>query len=269
MPTEEEVNKKLDDAMEKYMRENERLQRNAVSEVDGVRKDIIDTLEENVDGNDKISKTKVRKILKKLDSIEDAINERMEEAIVKTLEKSSDKAVKWSVAALGSLIAADAISGGKVRKKVRESVLGRKSLKDNIMSDRIESLSGSIIDSVRSDIRYEVRKGSSPTKINRVIKKSFKKNEWKIQRMVMTEGYNAYRYTIGEIAKQTDAIEAVKIIDNRGRHPYHETHECYRLAEQDKYGWGKGIYRPEDDFIYFPHPQCTAYYQYILKDDDN
>lgn len=268
MPSEKELNSKLKDAMNKYIRENRRQQNGAIANVHDARKKAIDILTEYAEKDDKINKKKVKKILSELDAIETDINEKLEKSIDDTIDRTTDKAIKWSLVAFGSLIASEAISTKKLKKSIKEDVLQRDALRSITLKYRINRISGNTIDGVREVVRSGVIGGSSINAINRDIKKSVKKNEWQIRRLVMSEGYNAYRKSNVEIAKRADRIKAIKIIDRRGQHPYHHQHECYRLAEQDKYGWGKGVYRLEDKFIYYPHPQCTAYYEYILKDEE-
>lgn len=267
MADQKDLDEKLDKAEEKYFRENRRMQNRVIDELDDYRHEIRDILDKYADDNGKISKKDTKKVLRELDKLEDDIAETLKESVDEELDKTTDKAMKWTMAALGSLIAADAISKKDLRKKVKKAVKERKELKNVPLDDRIDRVSGSLLDGLRDNVRSGVIYGSSTTKIGRVVKQSFEKNEWQIRRVVMSEGNNAFRSASGELASLSDAVKAVKIIDNRGRHPYHESHECYRLAEQDMYGWGKGVYRPEDTFIYFPHPQCTAYYRFILKDD--
>lgn len=268
MKTETDINQELDQAMEKYMRENRRLQNGAISEVDEARIEILDILSKYAGDNGTIPKEKVRAILRELGEVESSIENRLTESIDETIDRTTDKAIKWSTVALGSILAAGLISVNKIKRDVRENVLNRKTSDGLSLNDRLQRLSGNLVDDVRKDIRSGILRGASVAAINRDIKKTVDKSVWQVRRLVMTEGNNAYRKTIGEVAIASKVVKAVRIIDNRGRHPNHESHECYRLAEQDMYGWGKGVYRPQDSFIYYPHPNCTAYYRFVLVDTE-
>lgn len=267
MRTEEDVNKKIDEAVDKYMRENRRLQNGAISEVDDIRKDIRDVLEKYADEHGSISTNQIKSILREVESMEQELESVIADELERTVDVTTDKATTASAAALGALLAAGIISERKIKGNVKDFMYSRNTADNTGINDRLWRVSGDIIDQVRGDIRSGVIRGDSDTMISRNIKKTFEKNEWKIRRVIMTEGNNTFRKTFGEVAEQSGLVKAVRIIDNRGRHKYHKQHECYRLAEQDMYGWGKGVYRPQDTFIYDPHPQCTASFQYVLKDE--
>lgn len=266
--TEAQVNDKLDEAMERYIRQNRRMQNGAISEVDEARKEVLDILLKYAGEDGKISKDKVRKILRELEQMDSGLQDELIAQVEETIDNTTDIAIKSTLVALGALVAAGLISVKLLKEKVRKQmkVVGRDGM---TLEQRMQRVSGGFIDELRTVIRSGVLRGDSATTINRKVKKTFERNEWKIRRIIMAEGMHAYRESVGGIAedlKKEGVIKAVKIVDNRGRHPHHERHECYRLAEQDKYGWGKGVYRPEDRFIYNPHPQCTAYYRFILVD---
>lgn len=269
MRTEAEVNDKLDEAMERYLRQNRRMQNGAISEVDEARKEVLDILLKYAGEDGKIDKAKVRKILREIEQLDNGMQDDLIAQVEGTIDETTDTAIKSTLVALGALVAAGLISRSLLKERVKQrmSEVG----KDGITTEqRIRDMTGGILDHARTVIRSGVLRGDSVTKINRDLTKAFEKNEWKIRRLIMTEGMHAYRESIADMAKDLKSegvIKAVRIVDNRGRHPNHKRHECYRLAEQDKYGWGKGVYRPEDTFIYNPHPQCTAYYRFILVDE--
>lgn len=268
MKSEEEINQDLDEAMERYMNENRRMQNGSISEVDEARLEIIDLLSEHADGDGKISKRRIKAVLSDLEEVEEVIQDGLTASMEETVDKTTERAINASMAALGALATSGIISKRSIKETVRESVLKRIASDGVTLEDRIYRIAGGLIDEVRDTVRSGVLRGDSATAISRNVKKTFERDEWKIRRIIMTEGNNAYRETIGEVAiAGSSVIKAVQIKDNRGRHRNHESHECYRLAEQDMYGWGKGVYRPQDEFIYDPHPQCTAYFRFILADD--
>lgn len=268
MKSEEEINQDLDEAMERYMNENRRMQNGSISEVDEARLEIIDLLSEHADGDGKISKRRIKAVLSDLEEVEEVIQDGLTASMEETVDKTTERAINASMAALGALATSGIISKRSIKETVRESVLKRIASDEVTLEDRIYRIAGGLIDEVRDTVRSGVLRGDSATAISRNVKKTFERGEWKIRRIIMTEGNNAYRETIGEVAiAGSSVIKAVQIKDNRGRHRNHESHECYRLAEQDMYGWGKGVYRPQDEFIYDPHPQCTAYFRFILADD--
>lgn len=266
---EKEINLKLEEAQKKYFKENKRLQNGAIGEVNSTRLDVLDALERYADSEGKIDRRKIQAILRELGAAEDKVEQDLMNSIEDTIDKTSDRAIKTSTVALGALIVSSMIPTERIKNKVSDSIIEQKASDGLTLRDRLWRMSGGLVDEIRTDIRAGIIQGKSIVSIGRDVKRTFDKGEWKIRRLIMTEGYNAYRETIGEVAEEvgSDIIKGVKIIDNRGRHPYHKHHECYRLAEQDMYGWGKGVYRPQDYFIYNPHPQCTAYFHFVLVND--
>jgi len=268
MSAESDINKGLDEGIDKYFRENRRMQQGAVSEIDEVRKQIIDILVKHVNEDGTIDKRKVKRILDEIEVVESEFEKKLEDAIDDTIDKTSTRAMEVAVGSLGALIAAGVITRRSLKKRIKDAVMNRKVSDGMTLRERLWRMSGGLLDELRTDIRSGILQGLSVTMIVRSIGKTFQSREWLIRRVIMTEGFNAYRKTIGEVAIESGVVKAVRIIDLRGRHPYHEHHECYRLAEQDMYGWGKGVYRPQDTFIYYPHPNCTAYFRFILVDTE-
>lgn len=268
MNDEEIINKKLDEGIDKYFRENRRMQNGAISEIDEVRKQIIDILVEHVNEDGTIDKRKVQRILDEIEVVESEFERKLRDSIDETIDKTTNRAMEVAIGSLGALITAGVITRSGLKKRIKDSMLNREISDGLTLRDRLWRMSGGLLDELRTDIRSGILQGLSVTMIARRMGKTFKDREWMIRRVIMTEGFNTYRKTIGEVAIESGVVKAVRIVDLRGRHPYHERHECYRLAEQDMYGWGKGVYRPQDTFIYYPHPNCTAYFRFILVDTE-
>lgn len=269
MSEEDKINQRLRDAQDKYLRENYRQQNGAINDVSALRIELLTILDKYADSDGHIDKRKIRKILRELGDVEDDIERALVESVEESIDKTIENAIKTTIGAIGLIYIVSKLPKGRIKSSVTDSVLDGKHSDGMSLRDRMWRMSGGIVDEVRTNVRDGVLRDKSINSINRDIKKTFKDKDWQVRRVVMTEGYNAYRETVGEVASEVgnDIIKAVRIIDLRGRHDNHESHECYRLAEQDMYGWGKGLYRPQDTFIYNPHPNCTAYFEYVLVDE--
>lgn len=267
--TQDTLDEEMAEAFEKYQRINRRVQSGAINDVDTTRKELLDILHEYASDDGLIRKSSVRKLLRQIEFIEGEIERIINERVEEEIDEAIDRSINSTLVSLGALVTAGVISKRALKKRVRDEMFG--DLEGVDIEDRLRIMAGGYMDAIKSDIRRGVYRGDSIYVINRRLKRTFEKNEWLIRRVIMTEGLNAYRKTIGYMAsdlKEKGVIFAVKIIDNRGRHPRHETHECYKLAERNQYGWGKGVYRPEDEFIYDPHPQCTAYFTFVIDRPD-
>ena len=89
---------------------------------------------------------------------------------------------------------------------------------------------------------------------------------WKIRRLAQTEGSTAYRTATAYNAQRSEVVEWVRLNDRGGGHRNHHLHRCYKLAKEDRYGQGAGVFKPTDSEIYLPHPNCRAHISYVLNE---
>lgn len=264
MTEEEKINVKLREQFDKFLRNVERDQNGLVNEVDSVRKDFMDIIEEYAGVDGKVDRRHLRAILRKLETMNSDINSDVLDDIENTIEETTSRAKRDILITLG-VLAAGVFGGKKLLDEVTKGVIKNVGKDGMTLEKRVNRFTGDLIDEVRKTVRAGVLRGKTTNQINRAVKKAVEKESWKLRRIITTESPKAYREVIAKVAQEGKNIKAVRIVDLRGRHKNHSTHECYRLAEQDMYGWGKGVYRPEDTFIYAPHPNCTAYFELILN----
>lgn|SRR5699024_4294252 len=267
MDKERRANEKLKRQFSKFLRTVESKQNGLAKEVDGTRIYFLDIVEKYAKEDGTIDDKKLRKILREIENQDDYIYDIINDEMESTIEESMNKAKRDVFTSLG-VMAAGIVGGKVIFDKIKKDALTGIGKDGNTLNKRIEKYTGNMLDEVRKAIRTGVLSGKTSGQINRDIKKAMEKESWKLKRLVGTELPNVYRRTVAELAKEGKNIKAVRIIDLRGRHPYHKKHECYRLAEQNVYGWGKGVYRPDDTYIYDPHPNCTAYFEYVFKGGD-
>ncbi|WP_212667848.1 hypothetical protein [Virgibacillus pantothenticus] len=134
------------------------------------------------------------------------------------------------------------------------------------LSDRMWTLAGDYNAELRRVLQAGIIQGKSVNQLVSDVRKVYEAETWKIETIVITETNTAHRVGIAKAAEASEVVKAVKIIDHPG-HKRHDQHECYRLARQNPYGWGEGIYRPQDTYIYSPHPRCRASFRYVIKDE--
>lgn len=275
MSVQDDINKALDELSDKMLGDATRSADDVIDKVDSYRKEISGILLEYSNKDGTISERRLRSLLRELDEIEDGIGEEIYEHLESSVEETSNAFSKEIVGLLIAGLGVAVVFGGKDKRPSNDSLtkeitdfVFNKEINGIKLSNRINVVSGILRDEIQKAIRQGVNSGESITKISQRVKKSFDKTVWQVKRIITTEIPVAFRKGIALIGGKAGIIKAVKIIDNRGRHKYHESHECYRLAEQDKYGMGKGVYKPSDSFIFNPHPQCSAYFHYILKDDE-
>lgn len=274
MTMQADLDELIDGIADDYMNHLDDYAEDVINKVERIRSDVYDILDDYSRKDGRISRSRINTLIRSLDDVEQDIylelSEELEDAITETVKKAE----KQTNGALLGLLGASLLLGSDGKKLNAEETVGsvvnfvltRKAADGLSLSDRVRSIAGLMRDEVQQAIRYGVLRGDTVGRISRRVREAFKSASWRIGRVVKTEIPLAFRKTLLYIGGKQGIIKAVKIIDLRGRHKYHERHECYRLAEQDMYGWGKGVYRPEDTFILDPHPQCTAYFRYILND---
>lgn len=270
----DDINRELEKISQRIMDAVNKESDYAINLIDGMRKDITDILMEYADTNDVIPESRIRSLLNELNDIETGMGDSLYEALNDSVDKVARDTEKNLTGVLIATLGVAIVFGGRDKRPERDDIISEvadfinsREIKGVPLSKRIKAVSGILRDEMQRAIRYGVTMGESVTKISRRIKKAFDKAVWQVKRVFTTELPNAFRKTVATIGSKAGIVKGVKIIDNRGRHKYHEKHECYRLAEQDKYGMGKGVYKPSDTFIYSPHPQCSAYFRLVFYDN--
>lgn len=271
----ETINESLIKDADKYLRYADLESERVADRVSRIRMEIYEILEayETKDGT--ISKSRIESLIRQLNNVElgvyNELTESMDAAIEKVATDVEKDTTKALLATLGLAAVFGAIGAKEIARQSKETideiieyVKNHRGSDGLNLSDRLRAFSGLLRGEIGKEIRYAVLQGKSVKEIGEIIRKTFDKFRWHIKRIITTEIPIAVRKGISVIGGKLKIVKAVKIHDNRGRHRNHESHECYRLAEQNVYGWGKGVYKPTDTYIFEPHPQCTAYFTYIF-----
>lgn len=267
------IDKDIDELATKVVNSSKKVADDLEKEVNAISSKISALLLEYANNDGTISKSRLRKMLRELDKIEDDLyfdmTEEVDEGINDIIDVSEKGLNKILLASIGATLLYEGLirPGKKGIKDDIRKFLDENSFKGVDLSDSLRASAGYMRDEIQKAIRLGVNRNESVKEIARRAKKSVEGSIWTFQRVVATELPLAFRKAIVTVGAKTGAIKAIRIIDHRGRHRNHENHMCYIYAEQDPYGWGKGVFRLTDTHILNPHPQCTAYYRYIIKDD--
>lgn len=270
---EKDVNKIIEEVTESILNDVNMYSDRVVKEVDFVRKEVNDILLRYAKDDGTIPKHRINSLLRELDDLEiefsEVIIDKLEEQTINTSKTLNKTVVGGLIAVLGVSIAFGSITNVPDEEGFTADMLSY--LKDNKIDnltiyDRINRLAGLFRDEMQRTIRYGILSGQTFHKIALEVKKTIDKGLYQVKNIIKTEIPNIIRKGLITIGGKLKVLKAIKIIDNRGRHPYHYHHQCYKYAEQNKYGMGKGVFKPSDTYILTPHPQCTAYFQYIFDD---
>lgn len=259
-----DINERLDELSIKIYEESERSISRSVRSFSGMRTELLDTMEDYASKDNTISKSRINTLLNELDAILIELEDEFTDSIETEVDRVVTKYVREIIAALGTAVV---FSRGmeSIGKDVREYIYNRK-IDGVSIDDRIKALAGTIRDEMQRVIRNGILLGKTVHTIIRNTKETMDKSVWRIKTVYMTEILTSFRAAIAVIGGAADIVKGIKIVDRRGRHPYHDKHQCYLYAEQDRYGMGKGVFLPRDTYIFNPHPQCTAYFHYVLHE---
>lgn len=201
-----------------------------------------------------VNTTSMRQIMREVDRFET----ELQSALYSETLSAMDAAAVATIAFLQSEV------GAKNKYKVNvEETLGNKVLiGDRTFDQRTKLTASDIANDVRKIVRQGLLAGEDVGSIINKVSQSVKDSDWKIIRIVESEIYTAYRYQFGETASK-NGFDWIKIHESFPRHPRRRQHRCYPLANTDKYGMGKGVYKSTDVEIFFPHPQCTSWLEVV------
>lgn len=231
----------------------------AITEIGRVRGELAELLGEFADNEGKISRRRARMVTRELDVIEQSLREHGEIA----LNNIIDETTEWTVNRVnkGVGIALSASSFDRVNEHVIKYVTKRFGEDGLVLSERVWGLSGEIRDDLSKVIRSGIIRGEGVNSMIPKLRKVFDNETWKIRRLARNESVTAHRAAIGYNAQESDVVKWVQF-----HHGVKNTEECVDLANEDRYGKGKGVFKPTDTDIWNPHVQCTGYSSYVLDE---
>lgn len=241
----------------------------AIREIGRIRADLADLLADFADSDGTIKRQRLMRLLRELETVEAAMRRYGEESLNSVIEESASFAVDQANDAMKSVIGVPLVGAGvtTINRNVVEYVATRFGDDGLVLSDRIWTMSGEIRDAIASQLRADIIKGESVSAMVRNIRRIYENETWMIRRLVVTEGNTAYRTAGAMSIERSEVADWVRIVENGHRHPRHSQHRCYELAQENRYGQGRGIYKPTDSEIYCPHPNCSSYIVPVLKDE--
>ncbi|WP_077603617.1 hypothetical protein [Oceanobacillus sojae] len=234
----------------------------AVREIGRIRAEIADMLAEFSGTDGVIKRQRLGRVLRDLDTIEASIRKTG----VDTLESIIKESSEWTTAQLAGAIGVGSSVQLGVNRHVFDYMVKRFESDGLVLSDRVWGMSGEIRDKIASTLRSSIIKGEGISAMIPKIRKVYANETWKINRLARTESVTAKRAATSFNAQESDIVDWVRLHEGvaASRGAYH--HQCHVLSEENRYGEGKGIFKPTDSDIWLPHPNCTSYITYILNE---
>ncbi|MCG7345312.1 hypothetical protein MHZ92_14325 [Sporosarcina sp. ACRSL] len=238
----------------------------AIREVGRVRAEVAELLTEFAADDGTIKRQRLSRLLRELDGVERDLRKYGTAAIDEIIEKSASFTTSAVSAGFATVAGVPLITGSfeRLNREVVNYVTRRFGEDGLVLSDRIWGTSGDIRDAIGASLRSDIIRGESVGKMVANVRKAYDNETWKIKRLVVTEGNTAYRTASALSAQRSEVVSWVKLNDNGSRHKNHESHRCYVLAREDRYGEGAGVFKPTDSEIYMPHPNCSSFITAVL-----
>ncbi len=236
----------------------------AVREIGRVRGDIADMLADYAGADGTIKRSRLMRLLRELETVEQSLRQYGTDALNDVIKESADFAVKRANVAVEKVVGV-ALVTASLNQNVLDYVASRFGDDGLVLSDRVWSTSGVIRDAIATQLRSDIIKGESVGTMVRNVRKVYDNQTWMIKRLVVTESNTAYRTANAMSVERSEVADWVRIVENGSRHPRHKEHACYKLAHENRYGEGDGIFKPTDSEIYSPHPQCSSYIVPVLN----
>lgn len=202
-----------------------------------------------------VKTTSLRRIMRELDDIERQYNETLYDGTVNGMEAA--------IAVVITTLLGEIDGMSKQSKVNADKTLGKTvKIGDKTLKQRAAMLAAETTADVRSVIRQGVLGGEDVQSIVKKVRKTFSDTDWKVERLVESEVYGAYRYQFAQTTSE-NGFDWIRIHETFPRHPRRRYHRCYTLANADPYGRGKGVYKSTDIEIFYPHPQCTSWLEVV------
>src|SRR5690625_4164083 len=238
---------------------NRKQQAYAIREIGRVRGEVSDMLADFAGNDGIIKRRRAGMVLRELDVIEQSLRDHGTLAIDNIIVESSEWTVTNVNKSLGITISKSAFE--RVNEHVIKYAVKRFGEDGLVLSDRIWGLSGEIRDELATVIRSGIIKGEGINAMIPKIRRVYENETWKIRRLARNESVTAHRAAISYNAQESEVVEWLQF-----HHGVKRTDACVNLANHDKYGKGKGVYKTTDTEIWMPHPNCTSYATYILDE---
>jgi uncharacterized protein (UPF0335 family) len=266
------LNRLLRESAEQYKAISARHRRFALREIDRIRLELIELLMKYADKDNRIAINRLNSLLRELERLQEQTRKTLEDSIRDGVRQSAEYGVDSGLAALRSALTGTAEAAivashfDYINDRVFQYVVNRFGKDGLVLSDRIWKLSHEQYNEIEAVIRSGIVNGTSVNTMVRQIKKVYDTEEWKVKRLVITEGNTAYRTASAYLAQESRVVKGLRIHRGRANRP---NHRCTQLEKIDRYGLGTGIYLPTDPEVLNPHPNCTSYVTYELVEVKN
>lgn len=205
-----------------------------------------------------IERNRLYRIARDLERIERDIRDEEIEYFEEVIFDVTTDVAEEIKSELGLAITAGVLSA--IGTRISSRILNKEGSDGVTLKHRIWSVVAELRNGIVNVVQNAIIRGRNVAEAVVDIRNLFRKESWKIERIVRTEMWKTFRYSIVETIKADGLTVWVKFFDGTCGRPDHHRHKCYTLANEDRYDMGVGIFNVSDEDILMPHPQCTSYF---------
>lgn len=221
-------------------------------DLDAMQLEVADILDHYTRADGTINRSRVEALLRDIRPVEEEHSNVLFNGTVDGMDVAAGTVVAY--------LLANVFSGGtQKRLDAMEDIALKRWLNDMSLMDRTQIVSGDYGDALRTTIRTGVYRNQTPADILQSVRDVHKAEQWKVDRIVTSEINNTYRMQFGTTAN-ANGDGYVQFYESEWcTSRNHHKHRCHILANEDRYGKGKGVFKWDDLEIYAPHPQCRGF----------
>lgn len=248
--TEEEI--LFAELLDEVIRNEQAITANVKRDIRTLQLDYADIIDKYTRADGTINNSRVGSMMRDIDSLTVQYSNKLYDGAVDGIDTTTTVVVAFLMANIfgaGDGSAMDAVS----------DIAQRRWNGGLTLRDRVDRVSGDVTDKIRTIVRNDVYRNVAPTDILRDVRTVFEQEDWKTDRIMVSEINNAYRLQFGD-SMEKNGRDFVQFYESQWcTHKDHHLHRCHILANEDRYGRGDGVFRTTDMEIYFPHPQCRGF----------
>jgi len=241
-----------------FKRETPAQQAQVSAAIRQTRLQVVDIVASYAKDDGSISRSRLPSLLRELESVEKEIRAVGNRSIFGVMRDSAAQAFSGVRPLFGGNSQTTAAG-----RSVADYLVKRTGPDGLRLSDRVWDIAADHRDAIGKVLRRGILRGDSIARMTRDVTEVYRVEDWKARRLVVTETNTAFRTAIGQEAERLDFVKGLRL------HPgAKHSRKCVDLAGQNRHGLGTGIFLPSDTDIYNPHPQCTSYLTFVLKDEE-
>jgi len=146
------------------------------------------------------------------------------------------------------------------------SVMGKRQEDGLNMNDRVRRNSLLLRQAVETALMYKVLSKADLDEIIKEVRGELRMNKWTVARVIKSEMYATHRVAVMKTLEMMGSDYVVLFEDGNCGRPDHHNHDCWNIAQEDRHGLGKAIFKATDKDILYPHVSCTSKLQIVSKD---